>query len=237
MGRAQFCKWEMEKKKKKKDSKQEKQGGNEAVGSSWKPVGQVSDFHCASDCCTCPSITVKCSLSCHWNHSGSSPRVNSLPIRKKRQKQPWGDREGSRSLSESLTDQKRHPLSLTWLQLRGRWESSREMSCPAHFWDQRSQIWNRLCLVKGPSFHSRRASRSGFVPLPHFKHNQTHSQTFFHLLSSWEKFPIVQLDLAVFLSPWKELGKAETMHSLLMRWDNLGSREISTKCHSCIWHW
>lgn len=80
MGRAQFCKWEMGKKK--KDSKQEKQGGNKAVGSSWKPVGQVSDFHCASDCCTCPSITVKCSLSCHWNHSGSSPRVNSLPKRK-----------------------------------------------------------------------------------------------------------------------------------------------------------
>lgn len=31
--------------------------------------------------------------------------------------------------------------------------------------------------------------------------------------------------------------KTQTMHSFLMRWDNIGSREISAKCSSCVWHW
>lgn len=83
-----------------------------------------------------------------------------------------------------------------------------------------------MSLVKGPSFPSHRESCLWLHATATLQ-IQSNIFPFSHLLSSWEKFPIVQLNLAVFLFPWKELGKAETMHSLLMRWDNFGSREIS----------
>lgn len=72
--------------------------------------------------------------------------------------------------------------------------------------------------------------------LPCFKHCWTRSQIFSHLLSSWEKFPIFQLNLAGLQFPWKNLGKTQAMHKFLMRWDNIRSRETSAKCPSCVWH-
>lgn len=86
--------------------------------------------------------------------------------------------------------------------------------------------------MKGPSFLSLRAS----CLWPHATATlQTHSHTFSHLLSSWEKFPGFQLNLAGLLFPWKKLGKTQMMPGCLMRCDNIGSREISAKCPSCVW--
>lgn len=69
-------------------TKRKSGGGNEVTRSSWELVGPVSDFPSAWTCCTCQSntakSTVKHSLSCHLNWSGSNLRASSLLNRRSR---------------------------------------------------------------------------------------------------------------------------------------------------------